>query len=614
MSNWIDKFKKLVISSHKRHIIVADQDSLFDYAELIQALELEGYQIFFCKTDLAVRVAFELQIRNSDKNYLIVAPPKFKPLPDIELEVHFLSIGLPQLFTNLDSKAIKGLSYNALCLLSNIKPYENLGYEGTLKFLLENLYNIDFDTLSNHKAKERILNALITVFLERDDINVPLTTFLSSLAKPYFPDLVSNRLTKRSLVAYMQEQWTCFVSNGSSLVDFEDPLISKSLGYLFVFEHLSLVKVSQNEYDAFPKSLKIGVFVDEQGNPDNELDSLIEYLRQQLDVIENVVEHWFKIIQALSNAKLKFLVSENEELKSSYLKLEQTYNLRFQRFIDNSYNSLFSLSGVRKPVVVSRILEHINANPEKKNALIVIDGMSYWQWVILSKALDKEGISCSSNASLAYIPTITAWSRQSIFRGDKPNLEETNSKEAKHFEEFWTKKGMPAFQVDFIKFNVNTPLILDDIPQDITTLGLVCNDLDDIMHGSILGDGHLKMSTEQWILKSKIVESISGLRKKGFCIYITSDHGSVESRGMKNLTIRDKIGALSRSKRHLHFTNEILLQDFLEKNPIIEVGRKGLSLFLKEKEAFTIENSQVITHGGSHFWEVIIPFITIHAQ
>jgi hypothetical protein len=298
-------------------------------------------------------------------------------------------------------------------------------------------------------------------------------------------------------------------------------------------------------------------------------------------------------------------------LKAAYQKIENAFNIRFQRFIDNTYGSLFSLSGVRKPVVVSRILEHINAKPAKKKTLLVIDGMNYWQWNILSKALADAGIHYSSNASLAFIPTITAWSRQAIFKGDKPDLAADNSKEAKLFEAYWMKQGVQGYQIAYKKFSVNEPLALSDIPQDTTTLGMVCNDLDEIMHGSILGNSQLKMSTEQWIAKSNIVEIILSLRTRGFQVYITSDHGNIEAAGLKNLTLKDKVGALSRGKRHLHFTNETLLQSFFDQNPEIEVGKKGLSLYLRKQEAFTTENSQVITHGGSHIWEVIVPFITV---
>lgn len=612
MSNWVDKYKRLVISSHKQHIIVADQDNLFDYVELKSAFENDGYTIMSCKTDLAVRLSFELQVRDSDKKSLIIAPAAYHPLPDIETQVHFQSIGLPELFPNLDAKAIKGLSFNALCTLSSIKPYEDLSHDKTLKFLLENLYFLDFNTLTNNKAKERILDALITVFLEKNGINEPLTKFLTNIAKPYFPKLISVGLNKANLVKFIQEQWQEFVKNGSALLDFKEPLLNKSLGYLFAFEYLNPIKVSPETYNQFPKPLKIGVYVDANGHNDNELESLIEYLKQQHEIIEDIADQWFKIIQVLANAKLRYLSSDNEELKSAYQKIEYAFNIRFQRFIDNTYGSLFTYSGVRKPFVVSRILEHINAKPAKKKALLVIDGMNYWQWNILSKAITEAGVSFSSNASLAYIPTITAWSRQAIFKGDKPDLSADNSKEAKLFEAYWIKQGVQGYQIAYKKFSVNDPLVLSDIPQDTTKLGLVCNDLDEIMHGSILGNSQLKMSTEQWIAKSNIIEIILSLQAKDFQVYITSDHGNIEATGLKNLTMKDKVGALSRGKRHLHFTNETLMQNFIDQNSEIELGKKGLSLYLRKKEAFTTENSQVITHGGSHIWEVIVPFISIN--
>jgi hypothetical protein len=614
MSNWVDKYKKLVISSHKQYIIVADQDNLFEYAELKQTFENEGYTILNCKTDLAVRLVFELQVRGSAIKYLIIAPASYEPLPDIEMLIHFQVIGLPQLFPNLDAKAIKGLSFNGLCLLSNIKPYEELGHDKTLKFLLENLYNVDFNTLTNSKAKERILNALITVLLEKNGINEPLTKFLTSISKPYFPALVSNGLNNGNLIKFIQEQWQLYVDNENSLLDFKEPLLNKSLGYLFAFEYLRPIQVSPAKYNGFPKPLKIGVYVDEEGHNDNELEGLIEYLKQQLEIIEDIADQWFKIIQVLSNAKLKYLLTDNEVLKAAYQKIENAFNIRFQRFIDNTYGSLFSLSGVRKPVVVSRILEHINAKPARRKALLVIDGMNYWQWDILSKALLDAGINYSANATLAYIPTITAWSRQAIFKGDKPDLSEDNAKEAKLFESYWLSRGFSAYQITYKKFSLREPLSVENISADTTILGLVCNDLDDIMHGSILGNSQLKTSTEQWIAKSKIVKSIVELRAAGFQIYITADHGNLEATGIRNLRIKDNVGALSRGKRHLHFTNEILMEEFLAQNSNFEVGKRGLSVYFKEQEAFAIENNQVITHGGSHLWEVIVPFISINEQ
>lgn len=614
MSNWVDKYKKLIISSHKLHVIVADQDNLFEYAELRQAVEEDGFKIIQSNTDLDVRLQFEFVVRDSVEKCLIIAPPAYKPLPDILEHVNFQDIGLNNLFPKLDAKAIKGLSFNALCLLSNIPLYEELSHEKTLKFLFENLYNIDFDTLTKHKARERILNALITVFLEKNEVNLPLTNFLSGISKPYFPELVKTGLTRSNLIHFIQEHWNNFVTNGSSEIDFKESTLSKSLGYLFIFEYLNPVKVTEEQYSSFQKELRIGIIFDEEGNNDIELENILDYLKQQINTIEDLYDQWFKIIQILANAKLKYLTTNNLILKKSYLKIESELNFRFQRFIDNTYNSLFSLSGVRRPVVVSRILEHIKAQPSRRKALIVIDGMNYWQWNLLNKFLSKAKINCNVNSSLAFIPTITAWSRQAIFKGNKPDLNEFNSKEGKLFETYWIQNGYLAYQIGFKKFGVNLPINISEIGDDISILGLVCNDLDDIMHGSILGDEQLKTSTLQWINKVNILELITGLVENSFEVFITSDHGNVESVGSKNLLIREKVGAISRSKRHVQFSNEILLNDFLAQNSSIEIGTKDKSIYLKHKEAFTLENQQVITHGGSHMWEVLIPFVTINEK
>ena len=106
MNNWVDKYKKLAISSHKQHILIADQDNLFTYPELKEAFEKEGYTIIVCPSALSVRVHFELQVRATTSRFLVVAPEGYAPLPDIETHVHFQSIGLSMIFPNLDAKAI----------------------------------------------------------------------------------------------------------------------------------------------------------------------------------------------------------------------------------------------------------------------------------------------------------------------------------------------------------------------------------------------------------------------------------------------------------------------------------------------------------------------------
>ena len=152
-------------------------------------------------------------------------------------------------------------------------------------------------------------------------------------------------------------------------------------------------------------------------------------LQQQQSSIEDLYDQWFNIVQVLAKAKIKDMNSGNQQLREGFRQVVRTLNQRFQMFIDNAYASLFSLSGVRRPVVVSRILEYVKAQPDQRKALLVIDGMNYWQWLLIARQFNESGLTVHSNTTLAFIPTITAWSRQALFRGSKPNLQKPTSKD-----------------------------------------------------------------------------------------------------------------------------------------------------------------------------------------
>jgi hypothetical protein len=608
MSNWIDNYKKLIVSSHKQHVIVADHDNLFEYIELQQCLQDDGYTIIRATTELDVRVQFELEVKDSKQPFIIVTGGSYFPPPDIGIAVHFKAIGLKDLFPFLDTKALHGLSFNALCLLSNIKPYEELSHEKTLKFLLENLYNVDFDTLTSVKHKERILHALITVFLEKNAVNQPLSLFLTRLAKPYFPTLFTTSFDKEILIKYLYSQWSEYIANGSCDVDFEDSILNKNLGFLFIFDYIKKIKVTAERFQALPRPLKVGAYIDDRENNDADLAALLSYLEQQQSCIEDIYKQWFDIVKIMAKAKIKEFGTANVGLKERCKQVTIDLNKRFQRFIDNVYSSLFSLSGVRTPVIISRMLEYIKAQPDKRKALFVLDGMNYWQWCIIECKLRKSGLTIQTKTSMAYIPSITAWSRQSLFSGCNPNLEKTNSNEAKLFEAYWAKFGYSKHQIGFLKFSHNKPLDADAIPANVDILGIVCNDLDDIMHGAVLGNEQLMTATLQWLDASKIVDYINELRIKGFKIFVTTDHGNVEAIGIKNLKLKEKVGSLSRGCRYINFRNEIMLNNFKEQNSELSIGTRNNSVFLKQEDAFTDHDVKIVTHGGSHLWEVLIPF------
>ena len=105
MSNWVDKYKGWWYPVQTAHHCVIR--ITFSIVELKSAFENDGYH-----SELQNRFSCTLIIwiagRDSDKKALIIAPAAYRPLPDIETQVHFQSIGFTTVIPNLDAKAIKG--------------------------------------------------------------------------------------------------------------------------------------------------------------------------------------------------------------------------------------------------------------------------------------------------------------------------------------------------------------------------------------------------------------------------------------------------------------------------------------------------------------------------
>jgi hypothetical protein len=590
-------------------VIAADDDQLFEYPEIIQICEEQGFNLLKATDQISVRIKFELQMKDSSDKILLVAPPDYYPLPDIEECVHFVKIRLKELLPQLSPKIIRGLSFESLNQLSDIKQYENLSDEKTLKFIFDNLYQINYENLKYSSTKENLLSLLIIVLLEKGSVNEFIIDLLASIAKAHFPEITANILSENNFLSFLQTKWELYL-NGSEEIDFENYQLKNTVNHLFAVGKLSAVLVNEKKFVACVKSFPFGVQTDSNENSVEQFSNLLSYLEKVESNLETP-EKWFSLIQVLSKTMLSSFETDNQELKGRFRVISDVINSRFQKFIETKYGNLFSLSGVKKPVVVSRILEHIKFNNSPRKALFVIDGMNYWQWLVIEGRLNQEKIAVKSGVTFAFIPSITAWSRQSIFRGSIPDLSATNSQEEKLFRRYWENSGVSDFQIDFMKLGMISESNNLNVSDSVKILGLVTNDLDDLMHGTVIGNIQLKQNTELWLDKGNFIEYIKQLKKSGFTVFITADHGSVEASGVKNFKLQDRLGTLSRSKRHAYFSNLSMLANFKEQNPTLDFGISGLSVYLKKEEAFTTENTPVVTHGGSHFWEVLIPFIEV---
>ena len=283
-------------------------------------------------------------------------------------------------------------------------------------------------------------------------------------------------------------------------------------------------------------------------------------------------------------------------------------NQEFQQWVNQSYFSILASNPLITPKSVNRILPHLKANyhQDDKLALVVVDGISYWQYLILKRYLS--GLNISDNAVVSWLPSITMLSRQSIFRGESPLQDylQCPQNENKLWREYWKQNGFSDFEIQYL-YSKDDFFINDGVKR----LAYVTVDMDKKMHtASDLKELHLL--TEYWC--THIISKIETIINKGYTVYLTTDHGNVQARGWRPIKQEEKVYLFkdgSRSARHLIYTDLTEQSRFVQDNTDLDLLSHENWLCMRDDRCFSNAKTKEITHGGSHFMEVAIPFIKI---
>lgn len=289
-------------------------------------------------------------------------------------------------------------------------------------------------------------------------------------------------------------------------------------------------------------------------------------------------------------------------------------NSHFQEYLTKQYDSFINSSAVSKPKMVHKVLPYIakRHTHDEKVALVVVDGMTYWQYLLLEKQLKDKGIQPHNDMTLAWLPTITQLSRQAIFRGEAPHFDyqQNPNNESKLWNNFWTStkrktNKLSNFEIEY----QHGSLSLDDTSR--LRIAMVDTDLDEKMHAST-DNKDLYSLTENWAART--VDDVVALHESGYKIYITTDHGSVLAIGWRVLSSQEKTFLYSdgsRGTRHLIYEKNSYMNDFINSNAAMADEWRCRESMLMWKTDKCFKNNDCITHGGSHLLEVVIPFITI---
>lgn len=282
-------------------------------------------------------------------------------------------------------------------------------------------------------------------------------------------------------------------------------------------------------------------------------------------------------------------------------------NFEFQHYLDNTYWNSINANPYLKPRCVNGIVSHIRDNyqPGQKVALVVVDGMAFWQYGVLRTALEDLHISpTEEDWTYSWIPSITCLSRQAIFAGKHPTIDYTQSpnNERLAWQSHW-QTGFPQYFYD----NGDEPL---HISNDCKRLALVTVALDEKMHSST---SYVELLALTKIWAKSFATRFVQLKEAGFDIILTTDHGNVLAKGWRPFNPTEKAhlyGKASRGHRHAIFMQKDASDQFVsDLGYSIQYLHKQSWFAIRDNHSFASTGKVEITHGGSHLFECMIPFI-----
>ena len=309
---------------------------------------------------------------------------------------------------------------------------------------------------------------------------------------------------------------------------------------------------------------------------------------------EKLVEVSECIVESLEKDCYEKIVTEIDRINSEW-----------QKELEERYFGKIPSSFLAAPSYVGNVLNHIQANYKNDRvALVVVDGMSYWQYLTLKKSLPNT-LNIQESHIYSWIPSITMLSRQAIFRGGVPlrDYKQNPQNEEKLWFDYWKGHG---FKDDEIGYEYN---VLGESCGTIKRLAFVTVKLDEKMHASE-NNRDLFSLTQNWA--SSFDRDIKRLIADGYKVFLTTDHGNIEATGWRRLTPQEKVyvyGDGSRGMRHLIYDDTHGMNELYNQMDHEQVWRHDDWIVWRNRNSFSSNGCQEITHGGCHFLEVLVPFI-----
>lgn len=284
-------------------------------------------------------------------------------------------------------------------------------------------------------------------------------------------------------------------------------------------------------------------------------------------------------------------------------------NMRLRDYILIQYGKLSTSMDRDTLVLVSKAMEFMHEH-SKKFIVIVIDGMSEFDWRILSESFSS--VHFQQSAAFALIPTVTSVFRQCLLSNKYPREFVNPWSKSKEKQEFIDC----AKNMGFVDTQISYQRGYDADFGSLIRCGVVIiNDIDDMVHGQ--KQGRIGMFNDVGIMakQNKLLDMTRRFLSAGFDVYITADHENTTWRGVGKLM---STGVETETK----IPCILVLKGFDDKDSLKEkYGLLGFPKTYLPKEydylicdvgdSFDAKGEDVLSHGGISIDECVIPFIKI---
>lgn len=541
-----------------------------------------------------------------------------------------VSLAVDDLFGPLHRSIVIGLEWadrEAAFEVAAELPAAALDPEHTASILLRRLHRLDPQVMDKPDA---LLDGLLRhhLVLRAMPMSVSLARHFSEQVGDTLPALRTlDALTDRgAFIGWLQEVWDRAATESGaselrSLLLAEGP----AQGLDDYFSNGTLRPVPS---EASVPGLPFGVSNDEGAERRRRVQSGIAEIEATLDRGDLTYDEWRTVAQQWAEVLATEYIdaySAEPRIPALRARLEEAFWL----WLPEHYPELATLPTIAVPAMVHRSIRPLEvASRAGKVALVVVDGLSLAVWRSILPIIRGKNWRVVEAATFAWLPTITAVSRQTIFSGKPPmffaSSIDTTAKEPALWRELWSEVAkLPEHNVGYAKVhlrNVGRDRLMSD-PEFASqfgrpVLGVVVEDVDHEVHGEKLGERIFHAAICAWAKDGYLAKLLNTLLDDSYRIFLTSDHGFIEAEtvGVSQAGVMaDPHGRFER------FSDPLIARQMIARSRIegrllwqnFGLPPQYVVVFAPLLGAMKQVGDRLLTHGGPTLEEVIVPWVDI---